>query len=111
LPHSEVELLGQAVLAAAEDAGISVDEIDGFASGGDGRWGRGVFCRPLIEVLRRADEAGILQSPAPEADAHSVFALVNAATEQRDSLFPDRASARAHVKRFAWPALGLPLEG
>lgn len=31
LPQTELELLGKAVLAATDDAGLSVDDIDGFA--------------------------------------------------------------------------------
>ncbi len=72
---------------------------------------RRIFCRPLIEVLNVGHERGILYSPTPEADSHSLFALVSAVTEQRDSQFPDRAAARSQVVRFAWPALRLSIDG
>jgi AcrR family transcriptional regulator len=71
---------------------------------------RRIFCRPLMEVLQQGHDTGVLYSPTPEADSHSMFALVSAVTEQRDSQFPDRTAARAQVVRFAWPAFRLPLE-
>lgn len=68
---------------------------------------RQIFCRPLIQVLGAAHAAGVLHSPTPQADAHSLFALVNAVTDGRESQFQDRLAARAHVVRFAWPGFGL----
>src|SRR5262249_12016204 len=41
---------------------------------------RRIFCRPLVAALRRAHETGVANSPTPEADAYSMFALVSAAT-------------------------------
>ncbi|MGF7239544.1 MAG: TetR/AcrR family transcriptional regulator [Frankia sp.] len=69
---------------------------------------RRVSCRPLIGALRAGHEAGLLRSPTPEADASSMYALVGAAADRHDAHFQHRAAARAHVVRFAWPALGLP---
>jgi AcrR family transcriptional regulator len=70
---------------------------------------RRIFCRPLIEALRRAHEAGAVRSPTPEADAYSMFALVRAATDQHDPQFQDRMAVWAHIIRFAWPAFELPV--
>jgi AcrR family transcriptional regulator len=70
---------------------------------------RRIFCRPLIEALRLAHQAGVVHSPTPEADAFSMFALVRAATDQHDPQFRDRRTARAHITRFAWPAFDLPV--
>lgn len=72
---------------------------------------RNIFCGPLIEALRAGQDQGVLRSARPEADAYSMFALVTAVTISRDALFPDRAAARAHVMRYAWPALGLAFDG
>lgn len=69
---------------------------------------RRIFCRPLIEVLRAGHEAQILYSPTPVADAYTMFGLVNAVFNRHDTQFRTRASAKAHVLRFAGPALGLP---
>ena len=69
---------------------------------------RRIFCRPLVEVLRAGHEAQVLYSPTPVADAYTMFALVNATFNRRDTQFRTRASAMAHVRRFAHPALGLP---
>lgn len=68
---------------------------------------RTIFCRPLIEALSAGQADGSLRSPTPEADAHSLFALVGATTDHGSGRFGDRATAKAHVIRFAWPALGL----
>jgi hypothetical protein len=72
---------------------------------------RRIFCRPLIEALRQAHQAGVVHSPTPESDAYSVFALVTAATDQHDPQFRDRMAAWAHIVRFAWPAFGLTVSG
>ncbi|MEX5710878.1 TetR/AcrR family transcriptional regulator [Parafrankia sp. FMc6] len=69
---------------------------------------RRVFCQPLVGALRAGHEAGLLRSPTPEADANSLYALVSAAADRHEAHFQQRAAARAHVVRFAWPALGLP---
>jgi AcrR family transcriptional regulator len=67
---------------------------------------RRISCAPLIEALRAGHEAGQLQSPTPEVDAYSIHDLVGACVLS-DGKLPDRATVRAHVVRFAWPALGL----
>ncbi len=72
---------------------------------------RRIFCRPLVEVLRAGHEARVLYSPTPVADAYTMFALVNATFNRRDTQFRTRASAKSHVLRFAYPALGLPGRG
>jgi AcrR family transcriptional regulator len=70
---------------------------------------RRISCAPLVEVLRAGHAAGLLTSPRPEADAYSIYALAMATYEARgEDEPPDRAEAWAHLKRFAWPALGLP---
>jgi AcrR family transcriptional regulator len=71
---------------------------------------RRIFCRPLVEVLRAGHESGVLHSPTPEADAYSLFILVNAATDRSDTHFLNRRAAKAHVMRFAWPAFGLAVK-
>jgi len=67
---------------------------------------RRMSCAPLIGALRAGDEQGLLRSPTPEADAASIYEL---ALQHREALgrTADRAATRAHVVRFAWPALGL----
>jgi AcrR family transcriptional regulator len=72
---------------------------------------RRIYCRPLVEALRTGHKSGVLHSPTPEADASSMFALVSTATDRRDGQFHSRAEARAHVRRFAWPALRIPVTG
>jgi AcrR family transcriptional regulator len=69
---------------------------------------RRIFCGPLVEVLRAGHQAQILYSPTPVADAYTMFALVSATFNRRDTQFRTRASAKAHVLRFAQPALRLP---
>jgi AcrR family transcriptional regulator len=61
---------------------------------------------PLAEALRAGHASGVLHSPTPEADARSVYDLVNAGHDAGDT-GADRAATRAHVVRFAWPALRL----
>jgi AcrR family transcriptional regulator len=63
------------------------------------------LCRPLASALRRGHEAGSLRSPDPDEDARSVYGLLTTAAAPVDG--HDRATARAQVIRFAWPALGL----
>jgi AcrR family transcriptional regulator len=71
---------------------------------------RHLFCPPLARALRAGHQTGALHSPTPEADAHTVFALVSAATDRTDTPFPDRSAAKAHIRRFLWPAFRLALE-
>jgi hypothetical protein len=68
---------------------------------------RRISCAPLVEALRAGHEAGFLHSPTPEADAYSIYNLVTASVDASDVGESDRARTRAHVERFAWPALGL----
>lgn len=67
------------------------------------------FARPLAAAIRAGEEQHVLRSGSPEADAASIYALAAAAVDPRagDSAFIDRAAADNHVKRYAWPALGL----
>jgi AcrR family transcriptional regulator len=64
---------------------------------------RRISCRPLAEALRAGHQADVLYSPNPEADAFSIHGLVMAARVGAS----DRAETKAHVMRYAWPALGL----
>ncbi len=68
---------------------------------------RQIACRPLVDALRAGHAAGVLYSPRPEADAYSIHALVTASNGASDSCATERGEARAHVVRFAWPALRL----
>jgi len=65
---------------------------------------------PLVEVLRRGHESGVLTSPTPERDAYAIYAVAASASGTRRTVGTgrfDRAAARAHVMRFCWPGLGL----
>jgi AcrR family transcriptional regulator len=66
---------------------------------------REITCRPLIGVLRAGNNSGILHSPRPEADAFSIHDLVVASMHASDPGELDRAETKAHVLRYAWPAL------
>jgi AcrR family transcriptional regulator len=68
---------------------------------------RSISSRPLVEALRAGHEAGVLYSPTPEVDAYSIHDLVTTYHGATDAIPPDREAARAHVMRFAWPAVGL----
>jgi len=68
---------------------------------------RRISCAPLVEALRAGHVAGLLRSPTPEADAYSIYNLIMASREANEPEEPSRLSIRAHVVRFAWPALGL----
>lgn len=62
---------------------------------------------PLVGVLRSGHESGDLYSPTPDADAVTIFSILSrAATSPLEDL-GGRAEVRAHVVRFAWPALRL----
>ena len=71
---------------------------------------RAISCAPLVEALRAGHAEGLLHSPTPEADAYSIYNLVTASHEAGDGGNSDRAFARAHVERFAWPAVGSATE-
>jgi AcrR family transcriptional regulator len=68
--------------------------------------------RALVAPLLRALEAGAADGSCPGADpvpdAHALFDLVwsRAGPQARAERPIDRAAAKAHVRRFAWPALG-----
>jgi AcrR family transcriptional regulator len=64
---------------------------------------RRISCGPLIDALRAGHQTGVLYAPNPEVDAFSIHALVMAARVGTQ----DREATRAHVMRYAWPALGL----
>jgi AcrR family transcriptional regulator len=67
---------------------------------------RKMSCSPLVAALRAGHQAGLLHSPIPEADAYTIYELVQVRrTAGGDP--PDRAAVYEHVVRFAWPALGL----
>lgn len=68
---------------------------------------RSVLCQPLVKVLRAGHRAGVLRSTKPEADAVSLFALASTAATSPRGYPRDRNKARAHVLRFAWPALAI----
>lgn len=68
---------------------------------------RSILSEPLVKVLRAGHRAGVLRSPKPEADAVSLFALVSSAATSPRGYPRDRKRARAHVLRFAWPALAV----
>jgi AcrR family transcriptional regulator len=67
---------------------------------------RRMSCAPLIRALEAGDAQGVLRSPTPAADAYSIYEL---ALQHREALgrAAVREATRAHVERFAWPALGL----
>lgn len=68
---------------------------------------RQISCGALIGALRAGHDAGLLESPNPEVDAYSIHDLVGACYGAGEPDRPDRSAVRAHVVRFAWPALGL----
>jgi AcrR family transcriptional regulator len=65
------------------------------------------FCPPLIRALRAGHRAGVLKSPNPEADAYCIHALVHAAIDVHHRPNHKRATVKAQILRFAWPALGI----
>jgi AcrR family transcriptional regulator len=70
---------------------------------------RRISCVPLVEALSAGHAAGVIYSPRPEADAYSIYELARASWEGRgEGAAADRDEALAHIKRYAWPALGLP---
>jgi AcrR family transcriptional regulator len=68
---------------------------------------REIACRPLVGALRAGNASGVLHSPRPEADAYSIHDLVVASMHASDSGDLNRAETKAHVVRYAWPALRL----
>jgi AcrR family transcriptional regulator len=68
------------------------------------RW---IMSQPLADLLRNANRTGALVSLNPDADALSVFALVGAAVHGKHAGLVGRDAIQRHVKRFAWPALGI----
>jgi AcrR family transcriptional regulator len=69
------------------------------------------FCPPLIKALRAGNRAGMLRSSNPEVDAHCIHGLLHAALDVQHRPRPKRSVVKAQILRFAWPALGLCLEG
>lgn len=63
----------------------------------------------LAESITRATVAGQATSTNPMLDAVSMRAIIDGVCEELETSAPmtDRADAKAHVKRFAWAALGL----
>ncbi len=68
---------------------------------------REIACRPLVAALRAGNDVGLLYSPRPDADAYSIHDLVVASMHASGSGDLDRTETRAHVVRYAWPALRL----
>ena len=66
-----------------------------------------MFCPPLIKALRAGHRTGVLESVRPEADAYCIHALVHAALDVHHRPLPKRATVKAQVLRFVWPALGI----
>jgi AcrR family transcriptional regulator len=64
---------------------------------------RAQLCGPLAAALRAGHDIGALASPDPDADARSIFGLV---TNVHGAKLR-RVTARAQVRRFVWPALGV----
>jgi AcrR family transcriptional regulator len=60
---------------------------------------------PLVKVLRAGHESGQMQSPNPEADAVSIFAVLSSAATSPHGFIGDRDGVRAQVRRFARGAL------
>jgi AcrR family transcriptional regulator len=69
-----------------------------------------VYCPPLIRALRAGDRAGVLESSRSEADAYCIHALVHAALDIHHCPRPKRATVKALIMRYTWPALGIRLE-
>ncbi len=68
---------------------------------------RSILSQPLVKVLRAGHREGVLHSPKPEADAVTLFALVSSTATSPRGYPRNRKRARAHVLRFAWPALAI----
>lgn len=66
---------------------------------------RAIVCTSLIDALRAGHDAGMLYSPRPEADAYSIHSLVLVSYEAGTTSRQGRSETKAHVIRFAWPAL------
>jgi AcrR family transcriptional regulator len=66
---------------------------------------------PLADVLRSAHAAGELRSATPHLDAMTIFGMLSGAALHPPSRKLGRAAVRAHVVRFAWPALGISSGG
>jgi AcrR family transcriptional regulator len=62
---------------------------------------------PLVEVLEAGNADGSLLSPTPDLDAITIFEMVSSSARAPGTKRRSRRLVRAHVVRFAWPALGL----
>lgn len=72
------------------------------------RW---LLSEPLIKVLRAGHRAGAMNSPKPEADAVTLFAVVSSAATAPHAYPRNRKAARAQAVRFIWPALEISHAG
>jgi hypothetical protein len=77
---------------------------------------REAFVEPLRRSLVAGAVGGSFPTADPSVDAHAVFDLLwsLAGPQARAERPMDRATARAHLLRFVWPALGYsfsPREG
>jgi AcrR family transcriptional regulator len=68
------------------------------------RW---TLLRSLTSALRAGHRAGVLVSRHPDRDALSIFSIIGTLGHAPHLPMPSRRAARAHVRRFVWPALGL----
>ena len=62
---------------------------------------------PLAEVLARGRDDGTLRSTDPDFDARSVLAVVEVVGQRLVAGWITSNAARAQVRKFCWPALGL----
>jgi AcrR family transcriptional regulator len=68
-----------------------------------------LHAEPLADALARGTDDGTLTSSDPYVDARSVLAIVDIVGERVLAREWTLEQARAHVKKFCWPALGLPV--
>jgi AcrR family transcriptional regulator len=67
-----------------------------------------LHAEPLAEALTRGEHDGSLVSSDPYLDARSVLAIVEIVGERVLAREWTLDEALAHVRKFCWPALGLP---
>jgi AcrR family transcriptional regulator len=68
-----------------------------------------LHAEPLAEALAQGADDGTLTSSDPYFDARSVLAIVDIVGERVLAREWTLEQARAHVKKFCWPALSLPV--
>ena len=63
----------------------------------------------LAESIARATDLGQATSRQPVLDAVSIRAIIDSVCDELETSAPtiDRSAVKAHVKRFAWAAIGL----